>query len=218
MRLARFRPATTLVLAASVAAATALLLTGLAAGAASPPSDTTFSLYPNPANLNCLKGASGTPTATVGVHRGGLNDTLTINLSHFKPYLNFDLFTIQNSNQQADGTPVPGFTNFGMAWYQSDLHVKSDGTASTKIKTILLDQIFGFDPAVSLAPTNTFHVGFWFNRPKDAAGCGFTGTTPFNGEHTAGPLAFISRPDATTQLGPLCVNPDLSKSPVVCNP
>ncbi len=105
-----------------------------------------------------------------------------------------------------------------MAWYQSDLHVRSDGTGTAKIKTILLDQIFGFDPAVGLAPTNTFHVGFWFNSPKAAAPCGFTGSTPFNGEHNAGPVAFISRPDATTQLGPLCTNPDLSKSPVVCNP
>jgi hypothetical protein len=32
--------------------------------------------------------------------------------------------------------------------------------------------------------------------------------TPFNGEHQAGPLAFITRPDATTNLGPLCTDPD----------
>jgi hypothetical protein len=215
-KLVRFRR-TTWVLTAGVAAATTLLLTAFAAGAASAPSDISFSLHPNPAMLNCLKGASGTPTATVSVHRGGLNDTLTINLANFKPGLNFDLFTVQNSNQQADGSPVPGFTNFGMAWYQSDLHVRSDGTGTTKIKTILLDQIFGFDPAVGLAPTNTFHVGFWFNRPRDAAACGFTGTTPFNGEHNAGPLAFISRPDPTSNLGPLCTEPDPSK-PGACIP
>jgi len=37
--------------------------------------------------------------------------------------------------------------------------------------------------------------------------------TPFNGEHRAGPLAFISRPDAGTGLGPLCSHPDLSTDP-----
>jgi hypothetical protein len=34
---------------------------------------------------------------------------------------------------------------------------------------------------------NTFHMGFWFNDPNDAAPCGFdvTKPTPFNGEHRA---------------------------------
>ena len=36
---------------------------------------------------------------------------------------------------------------------------------------------------------------------------GFTGSTPFNGEHTAGPLAFVTRPDVRTALGPLCLDP-----------
>ena len=155
----------------------------------------------------CLEQPGTRAKAIAQVRRGRLNDTLELDLSGFKPGLNFDLFTVEKSNQLADGTPDPGFTNFGLAWYQSDVHITADGTGAVKIKTILLDQIFGFDPAVSLAPTNTFHVGFWFNDPKDAAACGFTGTTPFNGEHNAGPLAFITRPDATTNLGPLCTNP-----------
>jgi len=71
---------------------------------------------------------------------------------------------------------------------------------------------------VNLAPLNTFHVGFWFNNPADAAPCGFTGSTPFNGEHNAGPLAMISLPDANTNLGPLCINPNTSTNPVSCNP
>ena len=39
-------------------------------------------------------------------------------------------------------------------------------------------------------PINTFHVGFWFNNPNDAALCKnfeVTKPTPFNGEHQAGP-------------------------------
>jgi hypothetical protein len=82
----------------------------------------------------------------------------------------------------------------------------------------LINQIFGFDPAVSLPPTNTFHVGFWFNNPKDASACGFVGTTPFNGEHAAGPLAMISLPNATTKLGPLCGSPIFVGGVWKCNP
>jgi len=121
----------------------------------------------------------------------------------------------QNSNQRADGTLVSPDPGRGLAWYQSDVHSGSDGTGHVRIKTVLWDQIFGFVPAVGLGPTNTFHVGFWFNNPEDAAPCGFTGFTPLNGEHHAGPLAFISRPDAVNNLGPLCTDPE---GPGVCNP
>jgi hypothetical protein len=106
-----------------------------------------------------------------------------------------------------------------LAWYQSDLHADSNGNVDIAIKTILLDQIFGFDPAVGLAPTNTFHVGFWFNDPNAAAACGFNPAkpTPFNGQHRAGPNAMISLPDATTDLGPLCTAPIKQVTGYVCN-
>ena len=171
----------------------------------------TFSLTANPAFVNCLArfpgDAAREPEATVTVTRGKLNDTLVLKLKNIKPKLAFDLFTVQHSNLLANGTVDPAFVNFGLAWYQSDIQVTSGGTANVKIQTILLDQIFGFDPASGLAPTNTFHVGFWFNNPADAATCGFVGTTPFNGEHNAGPLAMISLPDPITNLGPLSTNP-----------
>jgi hypothetical protein len=205
------------VLALAIAATAGV---GANAALASPAkvASTSFSLFPATANIPCLAKTPGkTPTAKATVTRGALNDTLTLKLSGFKPGLAFDLFTVQNSNQSATGAPVT-IPNFGMAWYQSDIEIGSKGTGSVKIETILLDQIFGFDPAVALAPTNTFHVGFWFNNPANAAGCGFTGTTPFNGEHTAGPLAFITRPNATTNLGPLCTDPHKVGSTFVCNP
>ncbi|HEY2596825.1 MAG TPA: hypothetical protein VGK33_23255 [Chloroflexota bacterium] len=159
------------------------------------------------------------PTAEVAVDRGELNDTLKLHLKNIKPGLAFDLFTVQRSNKLADGTPDPSFKNFGLAWYQTDVQADNNGDANVTIKTILLDQIFGFDPDVSLAPTNTFNVGFWFNDPNDAAACGFdvSKPTPFNGEHHAGPLAMISTPDATTGLGPLCRNPESTSSGIVCN-
>src|SRR5437016_14019365 len=182
--------------------------------------EVTFNLTPNPKFLNCVRGAEpGDPKATVTVVRGKLNDTLILRLSNFKPNLAFDLFTVQRSSLRSDGSPDVNFKNFGMAWYQSDVQVNNGGSGEVSIHTILLDQIFGFDPDVSLAPTNTFHVGFWFNDPADAVPCGFPQGmfTPFNGEHHAGPVAFISRPNAKTGLGPLCSDPDSSK-PSGCNP
>ena len=59
----------------------------------------------------------------------------------------------RRSSLLANGTADPAFTNFGLAWYQSDIQADATGHADVTIKTILLDQIFGFDPAVSLAPT-----------------------------------------------------------------
>ncbi|HET6178845.1 MAG TPA: hypothetical protein VFE61_18090 [Candidatus Sulfotelmatobacter sp.] len=183
-----------------------------------------FLMHPNPKFLSCLGVAGGpTPTARVLITRGKLNDTLTIKGANFKPGLAFDMFTVERSNLVSDGTVDPNFTNFGMAWYQSDLQANSEGSFTATIQTILLDQIFGFDPDQSNPkPINTFHLGFWFNNPHDANvdGCVFdvTKPTPFNGEHVAGPVAFITTPNATTNLGPLCTNPNTSTHPASCHP
>jgi len=179
-----------------------------------------FDLHINSKFASCLAANGGpTPTAHVNVKRGRFADTLTIEGNNFRPHLAFDMFTVQRSNLLANGSVDPNFTNFGMAWYQSDLQASALGHFKTTIKTILLDQIFGFDPDAALPPTNTFHVGFWFNDPNDANknGCTFdvTKPTPFNGEHKAGPVAFISLPDKDTDLGPLCTNPNNSGT---CNP
>ncbi len=208
--------------------AAAALTGGMVAGTAmaasaltSKPASTHFSLFPAVKNVPCLQASTNParqPTVRADVQRGKLNDTMDLHLRNFKPGLDFDLFTVQNSNQNADGTPVDPAPSFGLAWYQSDIHVNKYGRADVRIRTILLDQIFGFDPIVTLAPTNTFHVGFWFNNPADAANCGFTGTTPFNGEHAAGPLAFITRPNATSGLGPLCTDPTDQSGTFACNP
>jgi len=115
---------------------------------------------------------------------------------------------MQNSNLLADGQVNPYFTNFGFAWYQSDLTADSNG-----------NQIVGFDPAVNLVPTNTFHVGFWFDDPNAAAACGFNASkpTPFNGQHQAGPNTMISLLNKTTDLGALCTGPIRQGNVYVCN-
>jgi hypothetical protein len=191
--------------------------------------EVSFDLVVNQPFIDCLRKSSyEEPKARATVIRGKLNDTLILDLEGFKPGLAFDLFTVQRSPFLSNKTPDPNFKtvfkgSFGLAWYQSDIEIgKESDDGHVRIKTILLDQIFGFDPDAALPPTNTFHLGFWFNNPKDAAGCGFPADdpskfTPFNGEHNAGPFAMISLPDATTGLGPLCTDPD-SAHPGRCNP
>lgn len=204
-----------------------------AAAAQDKKDEISFDLLANPKFVDCLRGSSyEEPRARATVIRGKLNDTLVLDLDGIKPGLAFDLFTVQRTSLLADGTPDPAFKgSFGLAWYQSDIQIGRPGDdrsgrggdeGHVRIKTILLDQIFGFDPDAALPPTNTFHLGFWFNNPQDAAACGFpandpTKFTPFNGEHKAGPLAMISVPDERTKLGPLCTDPDHSK-PGTCNP
>jgi hypothetical protein len=191
-----------------------------------------FNLFADPSVVRCLAAfpddPSRPPSASVTVKRGKLNDRLNITLRNIKPGLAFDMFTVEHSKFLADGTVDPAFVarnkSFGLAWYQSDLEVTNNLSNVTTIQTILVDQIFGFDPVVSLDPTNTFHVGFWFNDPQvpfDGGcepGAPQATVTPFNGEHHAGPLAMISLPEEATNLGPLCLNPDLSSDPVHCNP
>jgi hypothetical protein len=185
-----------------------------------------FDLKANPATIGCLRANDyEEPRARATVIRGKLNDTLILDLDGIKPGLQFDLFTVQHSPFLADGSPDPAFAknnkSFGLAWYQSDIEIpKHSDRGHVRISTILLDQIFGFDPDVALPPTNTFHLGFWFNNPEDVGNCGLdvTKTTPFNGEHKAGPFAMISLPEADSRLGPLCTDPDLSAKPVSCDP
>jgi hypothetical protein len=201
----------------------ALVLFGQSAWA-QPPVTSVFYLSPNPKFIACLedkggKGGSPAPYAQVTVTQNELNDDLAILVRNVKPNLGFDLFTIQNTNLLSNGTVDPNFKTFGLAWYQSDIQADSFGNALTVIRSIFVNQIFGFDAGTTppLPPTHTFHVGFWFNNPNDAKPCGFTGSTPFNGEQDAGPNAMISVPSATTGLGPLCLNPNTSTHPATCN-
>ncbi len=174
----------------------------------------TFALERNPAFESCVGDSA---SVTVSVTRGTLSDTATITGNNFLPHLKFDLFTVQRSNLLPTGKVNPNFTNFGLAWYQTDLHADENGHFSATIHTVLFDQIFGFDPDIKMAPTHTFHIGMWFDNPEDAVACGFDASkpTPFNGEHKAGPVALISVPDATSKLGPLCTSPNGSGG---CNP
>ncbi len=183
------------------------------------PDEISFDLVANPKFAACLVAdpSAPAPSAKVTVSRGTANDVLVVELRNFKPGAAFDLFTVQRGQLKSDGTPDPNFKGFGLSWYQSDIHVGTDGKAEAVVKSILLDGIFGFDgdtvpgwvpPKPVLPPTHAFNVGFWFDSPQDAAACGFDPTkpTPFNSVQKAGPNAMISLPNPVTGLGPLSTN------------
>ncbi len=111
---------------------------------------------------------------------------------------------------------------FGISWYQGDLESNNAGHANGTFIGRFSIETFAVAPNVAPAPrvfnnppfpdaaqnppfnpVQMYHLGLWFNVPKDAAAAGCPGaTTPFNGEHNAGVQALSTRnfPD---QAGPL---------------
>jgi hypothetical protein len=179
---------------------------------AAPGQQVQFDLSPNPPFAACAAAdPSRPPVAHVLVQQGSQADGLRIDANGLKPDSQFTVFTTQRTNLQTDGSIDPAFSkSFGLAWYQADLFTDDNGDGQVTIQTIVVDRGFGFDPDAQLAPTNTFHIGLWFNNPNDATPCGFNASqpTPFNSLRKAGPTAMISVPNADGQLGPLCFVPN----------
>ena len=157
---------------------------------------------------NCLKGAD----ATVTIQSQGPVEVMKVSADHLPPNTDFDFFVIQVPNAP-----------FGISWYQGDLESNSAGQANGtfigrfSIETFAVapnppapaPQVFNSPPFPDAAqnpafnPVQMYHLGLWFNSPKDATTAGCPGaTTPFNGEHNAGVQAMSTRnfPD---QAGPL---------------
>jgi hypothetical protein len=145
--------------------------------------------------------------AYVTVTTLGFAERMTITTSGLPPRTEFDAFVIQ----------VPNFP-FGLSWYIGDLETNWRGVASKTFVSRFSQETFAVAPDVASAPKvhggdatknpafkpiHTFHVGIWFNSPKDAkkAGCPDI-TTPFNGDHTAGPQVLSTRNFADDK-GPL---------------
>jgi hypothetical protein len=119
------------------------------------------------------------------------------------PDTDFDFFVIQAPNAP-----------FGLSWYQGDVETDHNGDAFQhfrgrfNIETFIIapgvapaPQVFNDPPFPDAAqnpetfgpdgktpgPVRTYHLGLWFNSPKDAQKNGCLATvTPFNGEHNAG--------------------------------
>jgi hypothetical protein len=123
----------------------------------------------------------------------------------------FDLFVIQVPNAP-----------FGISWYQGDLDSNGRGQASGTFIGRFSIETFAVAPGTAPAPTvftrtpfpsassnpafgpvQMYHLGLWFNSPRDAAKAGCPATvTPFNGEHKAGVQALSTR-NFSTLFGPL---------------
>ena len=113
------------------------------------------------------------------------------------PNTDFDLFVIQVPNAP-----------FGLSWYQGDIETNKDGVGYGEfigrfsIETFIVapgvapappdpfhdpDRIRDAAQNPKTAPVQTYHLGLWFNNPKDVVKAGGPDiVTPFNGEHHAG--------------------------------
>ena len=170
---------------------------------------TTFKMVRSPGivRANCLPKAR----ARVVITSGGQNEVMKVYASGLPKKTEFDFFVLQ----------VPDFP-FGLSWYQGDLKTNKHGRAYAKFVGRFNEETFTIAPGVPApapvvhdsptadastnpvtAPVHQYHLGFWFNSPKDAkaAGCSAS-VTPFNGEHNAGTQAMNTRQFAPDD-GPL---------------
>lgn len=144
-----------------------------------------------PAQMTCLRGAH----ARVTVRSLGPVEKMRVDVAGLPPNTDFDFFVIQ----------IP-HGPFGLSWYQGDIETDAHGRGHGEfigrfnIETFIVapDSVpapvvhpDGMFPDASsnpkTAPVHTYHLGLWFNSPRDAAAAGCPGAeTPFNGEHNAG--------------------------------
>ena len=148
--------------------------------------------------------------ARVKVVSAGTADDMTIHASGLPANTDFDLFVIQ----------VPK-APFGVSWYQADLHTDDDREAVQHVRGIFSIETFTVAPGAVPAPvvfvgpfpdasTNppfnpiqTYHLGIWFDSPKDALAAKCPGTvTPFNGQHDAG-IQVLNTSNFPIEHGPL---------------
>ena len=190
----------------AVAGGSAAGIGGAAADAAV--GQSTFHMVRSAASVkaNCLIGAD----ARVTITSAGPVEVMSISADHLPPNTDFDLFVTQVPNAP-----------FGISWYQGDLESNRSGHARGIFVGRFSVETFAVAPGTASAPqvfngpfpdasTNPpfnpvqmYHLGLWFNSPKDAAAAGCAGTvTPFNGEHNAGVQA-LSTTNFPDQAGPL---------------
>lgn len=152
---------------------------------------------------NCLPKAQ----AKVTIKSLGPVEVMDVSASGLPPKTEFDFFVTQLPNPP-----------FGVSWYQGDIETNKKGEAHQvyigrfNIETFALAPGSGPAPVVhngddasnpAFKPIHTFHLGMWFNSPKDAqaAGCP-AAVTPFNGEHNAG-VQILTTSSFANDKGPL---------------
>jgi hypothetical protein len=149
-------------------------------------------------NAGCLAHASG----EVSIHSIGPVEVMDVEVEGLPPNTGFDFFVIQVPNAP-----------FGLSWYQGDIQTDEEGEGHGRFIGRFNIETFIVAPGVAPAPVvfdkppfrdvdtnpatgpvHTYHLGLWFNSPKDAEAAGCPGAvTPFNGEHNAGVQALSTR-------------------------
>jgi hypothetical protein len=132
----------------------------------------------------------------VKIESVGPVEIMSVTVWGLPPNTDFDFFVIQ----------VPK-APFGLSWYQGDIETNRFGIGFERFVGRFNVETFIVAPGSALAPrphqngpfpdatsnlatapVHTYHLGLWFNSPKDAekAGGKPNMVTPFNGEHNAG--------------------------------
>lgn len=171
----------------------------VAASAASAPHVKTFKML----RSSGAKAAKCIPNAqaTVTVRRAGPVEVMNVYAHGLPKNTDFDLFVLQVPNAP-----------FGVSWYQGDLETNKHGNGHGRYIGRFSIETFAVAPGTAPAPSvhsspipdatsnpafgpvHTYHLGLWFNSPRDAAKAGCPSTvTPFNGEHNAGIQALSTR-------------------------
>jgi hypothetical protein len=183
---------------AAAGAATVLGVTATVAVASGAPARAhgfSFRLVPSAGISSCLPHARGNVTITPQ----GENDKMVVHVAGLPKNSEFDLFVIQVPDKP-----------FGVAWYQSDIDTGRNGTGSVTVRGIFDSETFSVSlgGTTTFGPTHQFHLGLWFNNPKQPfrLGCepGATSptVTPFNGEQHAG-IQVLNTGQFPDNAGPL---------------
>ena len=184
--------------AAAAGAAVALGATAtvaVASGAQAPDHVFSFRLVPSAGISSCLPHARG--NVVIITHHQ--NDTMIVHVAGLPKNSEFDLFVIQLPDKP-----------FGVAWYQTDVDTGRHGTGTATVQGIFDAETFSVSAGgtTTFAPTHQFHLGLWFNSPKQPFKLGCEGTatspivTPFNGAQHAG-IQVLNTGEFPDNNGPL---------------
>jgi hypothetical protein len=156
----------------------------------------TFALVPSSkAVATCLPDAGGQVTIVPNT----VNDVMHVSVHGMPPNRVLALFVIQQPAKP-----------FGLAWYQSDLHVGANGKGSVTVQGVFSDETFSVSlgGTATFKPTHLFHLGLWFDDPgvPFRNGCEPGATkpivTPFDGDQHAG-IQALNTAEFPVNAGPL---------------
>jgi hypothetical protein len=157
----------------------------------------------------CLEGTRG----DVAIHSFGVAEVMTVGVENLPPNTKFNLFLLQLPGRSGE--------SFGIASYEGDIETNAQGDGKGVFigrfnrETFVMAPDRGPAPVVhrdgptpdastnkKFDPIHTYHLGVFFDSPRDVPRACPNEVTPFNGSHRAGIKALSTRnfPD---KRGPL---------------